>query len=187
MELTYKVRGKDGSEYGPVASEVVTAWLREGRINSQSEVMRSDVDYWSPAASYTELQPALPAAGSTPPPASPLARPTPITTAPVAAETSDPVTEALMKSGGSWFYWIAGLSLVNSVVALCGSEWGFILGLGVTQIFDALGQSLGGAGKAVVLGLDAVAAGVFILFGVFARKRHTWAFVVGMVLMRWTD
>jgi hypothetical protein len=30
--------------------------------------------------------------------------------------------------------------------------------------------------------LDVLAAGMFVLFGVFACKRHIWAFVVGMVL-----
>ena len=30
--------------------------------------------------------------------------------------------------------------------------------------------------------LDLLAAAVFVLFGVFANKRHTWSFVVGMAL-----
>jgi hypothetical protein len=38
------------------------------------------------------------------------------------------------------------------------------------------------AGKGTALLLDLLAAGVFILFGVFAHKAHTWAFIVGMVL-----
>ena len=90
--------------------------------------------------------------------------------------------EQRLKGSVSWFYWIAGLSLVNSIAAVSGSDWRFILGLGITQLFDAIGGGFGGAGKIVVLVLDLIAAGVFILFGVFAHKRHTWAFVTGMVL-----
>jgi hypothetical protein len=29
---------------------------------------------------------------------------------------------------------------------------------------------------------DVVVAGVFVLFGVFATKKHLWAFIVGMIL-----
>lgn len=34
----------------------------------------------------------------------------------------------------------------------------------------------------MVLVLDLIVVGMFILFGVFAHKRHTWAFIVGMIL-----
>ena len=52
----------------------------------------------------------------------------------------------------------------------------------MTQVFDAFGASLEGAAKGIVLVLDLVAAGIFVLFGVFAHKRHAWAFIVGMLL-----
>ena len=100
-----------------------------------------------------------------------------------APNAADPVLGKQLKDGGSWFYWIAGLSLVNSVLALSGSGMSFILGLGVTQIFDGLAQGMGsGAGLAVAVVLDLLAAAVFVFFGVFANKRHTWSFVVGMAL-----
>jgi hypothetical protein len=34
----------------------------------------------------------------------------------------------------------------------------------------------------VALVLDLLVMGVFILFGIFANKRRTWAFIAGMVL-----
>ena len=37
-------------------------------------------------------------------------------------------------SGANWFFWIAGLSLVNSLIILFSGEWSFIVGLGATQI-----------------------------------------------------
>jgi len=30
-----------------------------------------------------------------------------------------------MKSGGNWFFWIAGLSLITSVLSVSGSNWRF--------------------------------------------------------------
>src|SRR5437867_3953001 len=186
MDLTYKVLGADGKAYGPATLAEINAWLREGRITGDTQVTRSDIGYWSTAANFSELE--LPRTATGAPTASvrpgqsaarPIMAPTATATT---APSADPATEGQLKSGASWFYWIAGLSLVNSVVAFTGSGWSFILGLGITQVIDVFGQSLESGGKLVMLILDVVAAGVFILFGVFAHKRHTWAFVVGMLL-----
>jgi hypothetical protein len=188
MDLTYKVRGADGSEYGPASLTEINTWFGEGRVNAQSEVTRSDIDYWAPAANFSEL--GVPGAVTSAPTPAPVARPVqtsarPGTAHPAVAATAagaDPATEGQLKGGASWFYWIAGLSLINSIAALTGSGWRFILGLGITQMIDAFGRSLGSGGKIVVLILDVLAAGAFVLFGVFAHKRHTWAFIVGMML-----
>jgi hypothetical protein len=94
--------------------------------------------------------------------------------------------EKQFQSGADWFFWIAGLSLINSVLLLAGSKWGFIIGLGITRIIDEIGlviaEKIGIAGKIIALIFDIIAAGVFVLFGVFARKRYKWAFITGMVL-----
>lgn len=42
--------------------------------------------------------------------------------------------EQRMKSGANWFYWIAALSLVTSIISLAGGDWGFLVSLGVTQL-----------------------------------------------------
>ena len=86
-----------------------------------------------------------------------------------------------MRSGASWFYWIAALSLINSVTSLSGRGFGFALGLGITQLLAEIGDKTG-AGKGVVFVLNLLASSLFVLFGVFAHKGHTWAFIVGMVL-----
>jgi len=166
-DLTYKIIGADGKEYGPVALSELQKWVGEGRITGATQVSRSDQQGWSTAASFQELG----VRDSTGP-------------APVAAPSAaDPVLERQLKGGGSWFYWIAGLSLVNSVIALSGSGTRFILGLGITQIFDELAKGMGsGAGLAVAVVLDLLASAVFVFFGVFANKRHTWSFIVGMAL-----
>lgn len=169
MELTYKVRSADGTEYGPATLEQLNAWLSEGRVQPQSEVLRSDQTSWATAASFSELSVA--------------AGPAPVMSSTVPTSASnDPAVAAQLKSGASWFYWIAALSLINSVVAFTGSDWRFIIGLGITQIFDALGHEISSGGKIVALLLDLVAAGICALFGVFANKGQMWAFITGMVL-----
>lgn len=85
-----------------------------------------------------------------------------------------------LKNGANWFYWIAGLSAINTAITLSGSTWSFIAGLGITQIFDAVAHNMGGVGMVIALMLNAFVAAMFILFGVFANKRQKWAFLVGM-------
>jgi hypothetical protein len=90
--------------------------------------------------------------------------------------------QAQVKVGANWFYWIAGLSLVNTLAALSGSTWRFLLGLGITRVIDELGSGMSGPGKVAALVVEAFIAGFFVLLGSFAGKQNKWAFVVGMAL-----
>src|SRR5215510_4793751 len=89
------------------------------------------------------------------------------------------------QSGAIWFYWIAGLSVFNTVINLANGTWGFLAGLGITQLIDGLAKglldSIGGMAIAIGLFLDLMAAGVFVVFGFLAKKRQSWAYIVGMV------
>lgn len=93
---------------------------------------------------------------------------------------------AQMQSGARWFYWIAGLSLINSIVALTNSNFGFLAGLGITQFISGLAlgmsESFGTAVTAIALILDVTVAAFFVFLGFFAYKGHTWAFVIGFVI-----
>jgi hypothetical protein len=90
------------------------------------------------------------------------------------------ILEHRMKGGAGWFYWVAGLSIINSIIILSGSDWHFLAGLGITDLISLVVSKAGTAGTIIGIMLDAMVAAVFILFGVFASKRQTWAFVVGM-------
>ena len=90
--------------------------------------------------------------------------------------------EKQLSSGASWFYWIAGLSLINTIIAVSGSDWGFIVGLAITQIIDAIGHEIGMVGIIISLVFDVTVAGSFVVLGVFASRRHKWAFITGMVV-----
>ena len=94
------------------------------------------------------------------------------------------------KEGSGWFFWIAGLSLVNSVVILSGSDWSFLIGLGATQVIDAIAmafaQESGAEGITIIsviaFVLDVIVAGSFVLWGILARKNFRWPYIVGMIL-----
>lgn len=88
--------------------------------------------------------------------------------------------EHRMKNGAGWFYWIAGLSVINTAIILSGSNWHFLAGLGITDIISVIAMKAGNAGMVIAVALDAMVAGVFIMFGIFSSKRQAWAFVVGM-------
>ncbi len=94
--------------------------------------------------------------------------------------------ESQVKSGANWFIWIAGLSLVNSILFLTESGWTFLIGLGITQITDALATAyqveIGDWVKYAAFALDVIIAGIFAGLGVLASRRYTWAFIVGGVL-----
>ncbi len=99
----------------------------------------------------------------------------------LAAQLQQKMTiEARMKGGAGWFYWIAGLSIINTAIILSGSNWHFLAGLGITDIISFVAMKAGSAGMIIAVALDAMVAAVFIMFGVFASKRQAWAFVVGM-------
>jgi len=92
--------------------------------------------------------------------------------------------EAQSRNGANWFFWIAGMSLVNSLVGLFGGQWGFVIGLGITQVIDAMLTLGDGSTASRLVGpvLTAAVAAVFIAFGHFAREGRRWAFIAGIAL-----
>jgi len=94
------------------------------------------------------------------------------------------------KAGVNWFFWIAGLSILNSVIFFAGGSITFMMGLGATQFIDVVSSVLtrevnsGAATFVRVLGfgLDLLFAGIFATCGVLGRKRFRWAIITGMVL-----
>jgi hypothetical protein len=90
-----------------------------------------------------------------------------------------------VRSGANWFIWIAGLSLVNTVLFVAGSQWNFFLGLAATQVVDEFGRVVitGTSGLVVALAVDVVIAGIFVGLALKSRNGALWAFIVGMVLI----
>jgi hypothetical protein len=172
MEPTYTVLAADGSQYGPATKEQMRSWITEGRIVGTTQVWRSDTSAWAAASSLPEL-------GI---PASAVATPTANVGAPAVAGY-DPELVRRMRSGAGWFYWIAAFTMINSIMSNTGSGWGFALGLGFPQLIDVAAAQSGGTGRAVGIVINALAAGLLALFGVFGGKGHAWAFLIGMIVL----
>ncbi len=117
-----------------------------------------------------------------------------VTTVSVGQETAPPPSLApelhrQHLSGAQLFFWVAALSVVNTLIGLSGSDWSFIIGLGITQMIDGVVAVIKpelAAGTATVLPivallLDLIITGLFILFGWLAKQGYTWSFIIGMV------
>ena len=93
-----------------------------------------------------------------------------------------------MKNGANNFYWIAALSVINSLVLGFGGNSYFVVGLASTLIVDTIFVEFANASggslivKLIGLAISLFIAGIFALFGVFANRGKNWAFIVGMVL-----
>lgn len=93
------------------------------------------------------------------------------------------------KSGANWFYWIAGISVVNALMMLVGGNISIVFGLGTTFIGGALaeGEALNapqnaGIARAVGFGFTLFIALIVCGFGWLANKRYQPVFFLGMVL-----
>jgi hypothetical protein len=94
--------------------------------------------------------------------------------------------ESQYANGASWFYWIAGLSIINTVVGLFNGSMSFISGLGITQIIDGISYALkDGYGNGIVyfgVGIDVVIILVFAVLGILSHRGKNWAMIVGAIL-----
>ncbi|MEP7148644.1 MAG: hypothetical protein ABI857_07145 [Acidobacteriota bacterium] len=94
---------------------------------------------------------------------------------------------ATAKSGASWFYWIAGLSAINSIAYMSGSSLSFLAGLGFTQLAAALvdvaiDNGAPDALKIVAIVFNFFLVALFAFIGYYANKRFSVAFVIGIVI-----
>jgi len=89
--------------------------------------------------------------------------------------------ERQFKGGADWFFWIAGLSLINTIIVMAGGNLNFVIGLGITQMIDGIAGNFGSIAKFIALAFDIFVTLAFVGFGLLARKRYNWAFILGMV------
>ena len=86
-----------------------------------------------------------------------------------------------IKNGGGWFYWIAGLSLINTVITLSHGSFRFIFGLGFTQLIDEIIAHFGGPALVIGLPINLFITALYVMFGYYASRRARWAFIAGML------
>ena len=99
------------------------------------------------------------------------------------------VVERAKKASG-WFAAIALFSVVNSVLVLLNAKVSFVIGLGATQVVDALllgvRESAAGAVEAVctliAVAVNLVIIGLVMLIWWLSKRGNAIAYVIGMVL-----
>lgn len=90
------------------------------------------------------------------------------------AASNDPI----VISAARWFWWIAGLSLVNSVLFHSGSDLNFVIGLGLTTVADALFADQ----LVIAVAITAVILGFYFFMGFKAQQGQLWAFYIGLAV-----
>ena len=90
--------------------------------------------------------------------------------------------EHKLVGAAKWFYWIAGLSVINAGLILSGSNWHFLLGMGIIDAVAAVGGQTGRGGTVAAIFITAFITGICALFGSLALKKHAWVFWLGMAL-----
>ena len=51
----FKIIGADQKEYGPISSEQIRQWIRDGRLNGQTPAQREGGADWQPLSSFAEF------------------------------------------------------------------------------------------------------------------------------------
>jgi hypothetical protein len=88
-----------------------------------------------------------------------------------------------IQSGGSWLFWIAGLSLVNLVLGFTGNPLRFAVGLTFTELVLGVGMAFAPIGTIVASCMNVALLGAFGGMGWFARKGALWALIIGVAVM----
>jgi hypothetical protein len=122
----FKIIGADGREYGPVSSETIRDWIRQGRANRETRVQPEGAADWQPLSALPEFAEALGRPGAGTPPgftaAPPLGLPAP-TPLPADIESRDYVIEIGRCFGRGWelvmqnFWLTVGASFVLGLIA----------------------------------------------------------------------
>lgn len=183
--ITYTVMAADGQHYGPYPADNVQAWINEGRIKADQQMTRSDLKEWFRAGDFSEF---VWTSAPVPPPAPaapPVSVPTETTSTAVPGGGSrgrrnlEPTSG--MQSAASWFYWIAGLSAVNFILALSGAGFSFAVGSGAVDFCAALARGIGGFNPVYAL-VGVLVIVLWVLLGVQGGRGSLAAFIVGVIM-----
>ena len=98
--------------------------------------------------------------------------------APKPAAPSAPSVSPIVQSAARWFWWIAGLSVLNIVLFQSGSQTNFVVGLGITALSDVAFAG----NKPIGFVIDALVVGFFLWMGAQASRGRLWAFYVGIAV-----
>jgi hypothetical protein len=97
---------------------------------------------------------------------------------PPSSASHDVTARPAVTSGAHWFWWIAGLSIVNIALFQSGSDTSFVVGLSMTTFADAIFSEA----KIIGFAIDAIIIGFFVFVGLRAKRGKLWAFYLGLVV-----
>lgn len=136
----YKIIGGDSREYGPVTTDQIRQWFREGRANAQTRVQPAGSTDWKLLGEVTEFADLFgaPATAAVPPPIAPSVAVPPSTAGNAAAITAEALARDYRVKTGEWigrgwdlikrdFWLLVGASFVAGLIQGLGII-GFILG-----------------------------------------------------------
>lgn len=93
-----------------------------------------------------------------------------------------------MQNSAKNFYWIAGLSFINSIITAFGGDFYLVLGMASTLFVDYFAVGMAEEAPEMRLIFTGIAlvisfflSGIMALFGYLAIKGKRWAFVLGMI------
>ena len=82
---------------------------------------------------------------------------------------------------GNWWYWIAGITIVNTVLLFSHSTWGFAIGTGITDVVYGFTTVYPGFLVPGVV-IEIMIVGLIGLWGYLCQRGMLWAFWVGLIL-----
>ena len=96
-----------------------------------------------------------------------------------------------VKGGGNWFYFIAAATAINTFShVFLQADWTLFIGLGISGFIDGIAigavkinPNLAGLWKGLATVINLIAVSICVLFGIFARKQKSWAFIAGMIVV----
>jgi hypothetical protein len=98
---------------------------------------------------------------------------------------------AIARKGTDWFFWTAGLSVINVITSIVIGMPNYVFGvangrfvggmaIGIAQIFGVANWGMGVL--LITQSFDLPFAGLFIAAGILARKQYRWVVKAGLVL-----
>ena len=92
------------------------------------------------------------------------------------------VTRTSVLHAADWFFWLAILSIINSLIVYYYQVPNTPIALGITQWLDGTHSGFNATMSGSALVINVLIAGVLAAFGIMARRGSDLAFVVGIFL-----
>lgn len=116
-----------------------------------------------------------------PPP--PIVTQAPPATANIALDAEIHQCAVQLASGSSWLKSIAALTAINTILILFRSSFSLIFGIFTVQVLQGMLAEVGTGANIFGVIISLLTAGLFFMFGFFARQAKSWALIASLVLL----